>query len=260
MERLKQLHLPKERSPYIKPIDYIYNSQQNSVITEGAIPLCVPRDMDYKVIKGIGASKCFIKNTWHFPFNDIKQPEILPYLPLIYRYDLEPPFIKPNLVPQPIWGINLRSLLPTKIWGEIKHSVYEHTDYICTICGGKGNDWPIECNEIWEYVVTDKKGIAKLTNLIGLCPNCHRIQHLGKANVDNVLQDTIEYMGFINCWEPKIARKKADEAFNKWEQLSKITLWDFDFTWFNNYFGTDLNISKNRVNKLQQRFLNIGKS
>ena len=176
MVLLKQLQLPKKRPPYAKPIDYIYASQQNSVLAEGGIPLCVPRSIEYKALESIGASKCLAKNTWYLPFKYAKQPHTKSYLPLIYRYDLEPPFITPNLVPQSIWGVNLRSILSKKEWQEIKHNVYEQTDYICAICGGKGSNWPIECNEVWEYTVAGNQNIAKLVNLIGLCPNCHRIQ------------------------------------------------------------------------------------
>lgn len=49
----------------------------------------------------------------------------------------------------------------------------------------------MECDEAWDYrLLEEEQGVAVLIGLRALCPRCHRVNHLGKANVDGRFNET----------------------------------------------------------------------
>jgi hypothetical protein len=220
-------------------INYIKSFQQNSKFKEGAIPLCVPF-ADKDKVKSLGAFWCYKFKSWFWKL-DKNREEIKQWLPLIYRADLYPPYITPNLVPKPIWFINLRSLLLKEEWDMLRKIEYEKTGRRCKICGGKGQKWPVDCDEIWEYIDPNPKdtslnGKVILKGLNALCPKCHQIKHLGKAYIDGEFDEAVLHMANINKWPQAYAYKIAEQAFNEWDFRSKIK-WEFDFTWLDQKYG-----------------------
>ena len=81
-----------------------------------------------------------------------------------------------NLIPKSSWYKNLRSEFSKKRWDVLRKECYKKANYICEACGGKGDKWPVECHEVWDF---SKIGIQKLIRLIALCPLCHKCQHPG---------------------------------------------------------------------------------
>lgn len=73
-------------------------------------------------------------------------------------------------------------------------------NYKCEICGGKGNKWPVECHEIWEYKITsyDKSNIQKLIGFEALCPSCHKVRHFGFAQMIGKEKEAIEHLMKVN--------------------------------------------------------------
>jgi hypothetical protein len=53
-----------------------------------------------------------------------------------------------ELVPEPCWHNNLRSLLPKEKWDELRRKVYQDNKNQCGICGRSGK---IEAHELWVY-------------------------------------------------------------------------------------------------------------
>lgn len=154
------------------------------------------------------------------------------WLPRMFRPRVKPPFIVAEMVPQPNWFINLRSLLPTETWDELRRDCYQRAGNCCQVCGGKGPDWPVECNEQWQYVedpATPGLGIQKLMRLTALCPTCHTIKHLGKAQIDGRYEQAIDQLSYVNGWTLEQSEAHAQQAFFTWERRSAMD-WHFDLS------------------------------
>ena len=46
-----------------------------------------------------------------------------PFLPRMHRRDLEPPYVRPFMVPQSCWGKNLRAVLSEEDWKALDRSL-----------------------------------------------------------------------------------------------------------------------------------------
>ena len=73
---------------------------------------------------------------------------------------METPILTVELVPKTAWYKNLRSELPEGKWDQLRKHSYRLAEYKCEICTGKGDKWPVECHEIWDY--DDVNHIQKL--------------------------------------------------------------------------------------------------
>jgi hypothetical protein len=87
-----------------------------------------------------------------------------------------------EMVPQPLWGINLRSLLPRSVWDTIRKKAYSDYGHRCACCGAGGM---MHCHEIWRYEEDWQKGegVQHLDGFVALCPTCHHIKHIGHAGI-----------------------------------------------------------------------------
>lgn len=124
-----------------------------------------------------------------------------------------------ELVPETCWGVNLRSRLPIEAWDIVRKKVYRDCNYRCAICGGKGDRWPVEAHEVWEY--DDENLIQKLVRIDGLCPACHEAHHYGLAQTRG-RDDIVErHLMKINNWTGEQVREHVRESFKLWEWRSK---------------------------------------
>lgn len=109
----------------------------------------------------------------------LQDPETLahiePFLPARYNSNKPGPWLTPNLVPQQLWGRNLRALIPQHQWDRIRSDVYEQCGRRCTICGSVGTKWPVAADEVWYY--DDANNTQMLVDIVGLCPRCHEVRH-----------------------------------------------------------------------------------
>ncbi len=132
-----------------------------------------------------------------------------------------------ELVPSTSWFTNVRSEVSNYTWDIIRKDVYRKSNYKCEICGGKGTQWPVECHEIWEY--DDNNLIQKLKGLIALCPNCHKVKHIGLTST----RGREEYVSTINHFSKvnNISIQETDnyikEAFKLYVKRSQY-LWKLD--------------------------------
>lgn len=241
---------PKEKPCLLSQYDYILESRLNSQIDENPIPLCVPFKAK-DIVKQLNAKWCPKSKAWFLSLDqDISK--VLPWVPKIYQG--KGPHILPNMVPSPIWGVNLRSLLPRGTWDQIRKSIYLGSGHRCEVCGSKGDEWPVECEEQWEYVHYSKyKGAARLVNLQSLCPMCHKIKHLGKANIDGILPKVIHHFAHINEITLSEASTIVDEAFILWEKRSLME-WDIDLTEIEARYGLNIDTSKKTTSDINREF------
>lgn len=102
------------------------------------------------------------------------------------------PKLSVELIPMTSWYSNVRSNVTSKQWDIIRKDTYKKANYKCEICGGKGMTHSVECHEIWDY--DEKTKLQKLVRFIALCPNCHKVKHIGLHGVEN----NINWLASIN--------------------------------------------------------------
>jgi hypothetical protein len=162
---------------------------------------------------------------------------LLPFVPRMYQPDLAPPFIHPWMVPQTLWGKNLRNLLSKEDWDIVRRHAYAEAGNRCRVCGGRGPKWPVEADEAWDY--DDATLTHTLKGVIALCPDCHGVQHWGKTMVDGREEEAFAKMMAVNRWSRATAEKVVVLAFEQWEQRSTHT-WRSDYSWVTRTHGIQL--------------------
>ena len=80
-------------------------------------------------------------------------------------------------IPGPASYMNVRLLLTDTQWKRLRQPLADDVGNACEVCGRRGERWPTECHEWWDY--DDTARTARLRRLIALCPRYHRMQHFG---------------------------------------------------------------------------------
>lgn len=135
-----------------------------------------------------------------------------------------------ELVPRGIWYKNLRSMLSHSNWDKLRKEVYKKANYRCEICGGRGDKWPVECHEIWNY--DDNVHIQTLTGLIALCPLCHSVKHIGLSQIHGKYESARNHLMKVNEWNIEIANAYIVKAFAIWQRRSQHR-WTCNLDWLN---------------------------
>lgn len=138
------------------------------------------------------------------------------------------PKLAVELVPQPLWELNLRSELRPKDWDKVRKATYAAAGHKCELCGGVGRKHPVECHEIWEY--DDTNHVQKLVGVEALCPQCHRTKHFGLAVQMGQGDMCKAHMMRVNRWTSAQADAHLTQAFDVWRQRSAVS-WTLDLTW-----------------------------
>lgn len=139
-----------------------------------------------------------------------------------------------ELVPSTSWYSNVRSMVSKKEWDIIRKKCYQMSNYICDICGGKGNKHPVECHEVWEY--NDKTKLQKLLKLTSLCPSCHSVKHAGFRITQGKQEFVIKHLQKVNNIDRETAITLLRESFNIFEQRSKFE-WNVDISFLKQYLN-----------------------
>lgn len=132
-----------------------------------------------------------------------------------------------ELVPKTSHYKNLRSELDVPHWNKLRKETYRKAGYRCEICGGKGNKWPVECHEVWTY--DEEKKIQKLERLIALCPACHEVKHLGRAQKTGNYKSAIEHLKKVNSWTDKQVSAYVEQVKKDYLRKSLID-WKLDIS------------------------------
>lgn len=214
-------------------------SCKNSISKDLMIPLCVPFE-DKNLAKQFGAKWCPVIKSWFYPF-DGNLNVVDKWLPQLYRAEASSPLIRVRLVPQPLWGINPRSLLPKETWDSLRQLTYSQTGNRCYICGCRGEKWPVECDEMWSYsLVSSTSANARFEGLQALCPSCHQIHHFGKARVEGKEEIAFARLRYFNNWTIDQATNHIDKAFLEWDILSEINDWYINTDVLEKNYGVEL--------------------
>lgn len=128
-----------------------------------------------------------------------------------------------ELVPTTSWGDNLRSRLSKADWDRVRKHTYRRANYRCEICGGagfqQGYNWPVECHEVWGY--DDDQHVQTLVRLIALCPRCHLVKHIGRAQQVGKFDEAMGQLRAVNGWDVDSAKAHIREAFRVWQERSR---------------------------------------
>ena len=130
-----------------------------------------------------------------------------------------------ELIPRSSFFTNLRSELSKEKWDVLRKKCYSNAGYRCEICSGKGEDWPVECHEVWSY----KGGIQKLMRLIALCPACHMVKHFGLAKLQGNGDKALTHLMTVNKISKQAAEAHISEAFETWHDRNQVN-WILDIS------------------------------
>lgn len=88
----------------------------------------------------------------HYTYAHHDNSHLKRWLPRQYHPDHQAPYLTINLIPETSYHKNLHKLfLCDKDWEYVRKIVYRNAGYRCEICGGRGDDHPVEWNEHWEF-------------------------------------------------------------------------------------------------------------
>ncbi len=145
-----------------------------------------------------------------------------------------PPKLTIELVPSTAWFSNVRDHVTSTDWERIKKFTSAAAGGRCEICGGRGPQWPVECHEVWHY--DDERHVQTLVRTQALCPDCHRVKHIGLADVHGKGEAALKHLAKVNGWTLDQARRYRDEAFRTWRARSQHE-WMLDLSWLRERFG-----------------------
>lgn len=142
------------------------------------------------------------------------------------------PKLSIELVPKSCFYTNVRSNVSREEWDKIRKQVYKKANYRCEICGGQGNNHPVECHEVWEY--DDMNHIQKLIGMVALCPNCHQVKHIGLAGIRGSQNEAIKHLRKINQWDKNKANEYMANCFKIWSWRNQFA-WKLDISLLSDY-------------------------
>lgn len=144
-----------------------------------------------------------------------------------------------DLIPDTSWGSSLSNMLTKKSWDAIRHPLIEKNNNVCEVCGTRHKT--LDVHEVWGYSFPSETEVQKaqeqgasafgtqsLDGLVTVCTECHKMYHLGLANVRGELDQVLARMGAINGWSDSQVSQYYDLVAARYEQASKI-YWALDF-------------------------------
>ncbi len=157
-----------------------------------------------------------------------------------------------ELIPSTCHYSNVRTTIKPKDWNILRFASYEKAKHRCEICKEIGTEqgYPhnLECHEIWDY--DDVTKVQKLIGLISLCPLCHQVKHIGRANAMGRQADVFEQLEKVNDWTHKDVVDHVAKAFEQYKERSKYE-WLLDLSLLTEEpYNMDINLEgKRKVKK-----------
>lgn len=118
--------------------------------------------------------------------------------------------LRPDPIPPSNWYENVRAAVTSGEWQAIKRQVFAAAGRRCQCCGGRGEQWPVECHEEWTY--DDCASIQTLNRFIALCPACHEVKHIGLAHSRGRFDIAIRHMSVVTGIGQVRCRRIAHDA------------------------------------------------
>ncbi len=128
----------------------------------------------------------------------------------------------PRLVPAPLWGLSGSRLLKASQWKRIRLDALDAAGGACVVCGA-ARDKGMICDEEWSY--TD--GVALLTGVRIVCPDCNAVTHIGRTGADGYYDVARDHMARVNGITPAEADERIAQRFDAW-RLQSSQSWTID--------------------------------
>lgn len=144
------------------------------------------------------------------------------------------PKLSIELVPSTCWYSNVRTNVSSNDWETCKWFVRQRSGDKCEVCGGVGSRWPVECHEVWDY--DDVARVQRLEGLIALCPSCHEVKHIGRAEAVGNLDRAVLHLMRVNNWTDDEAEVYIYDAFTTWRARSDHD-WTLDISYLTEVLG-----------------------
>lgn len=136
--------------------------------------------------------------------------------------------LRMQMVPAPLWGRNLRAILPQNtVWRELRAVLLAASEMTCATCGKKVTEGKaLKAHEEWVYFERVDPAVAWLRRVSLLCFHCHAVEHPGALHAmivegsvtDRARTDTIAHFCAVNGvprrrWHMRLAT--ATNAFRR---------------------------------------------
>ncbi|WP_146124243.1 hypothetical protein [Burkholderia multivorans] len=143
--------------------------------------------------------------------------------------------ILPDLVPYAMHGVNVRSRLSDSDWNDLRNYAKRKKRFCCEVCGAKGKQQgfkhDVEAHEEWLHDHNTRT--QKLTNILILCPLCHKFKHIALADLSGYGKQVREHIQKVNGWTPDQVELAINRAKHEVKQLKGA--WKLDLTYLNTY-------------------------
>src|SRR2546430_379522 len=137
--------------------------------------------------------------------------------------------LKIELVPEPLWGKNLRSekVLGRYRWRKLRKGLIEERGLNCSVCGS--TDRP-HAHEVWRYDEGKRAGKATLVGIEIVCWKCHYVHHFGVATrlwefegriSDSEMAAIKKHFRQVNGCKAADFTRHYGEAYEIWEAQSE---------------------------------------
>lgn len=126
--------------------------------------------------------------------------------------------LKPELVPEPLWGLSAHNLLARSRWPAIRQDVLEQFGSRCAVCGERIQRGAI-CHEQWRY--DEEGGVARLCGLILLCRPCNGVHHFGQASASGWTDTVLDHLVKVTGVRRDEARAVLRAAMTEWRARSR---------------------------------------
>lgn len=148
--------------------------------------------------------------------------------------ELGPNQLKCDLLPASTWGSNLRGVFSPRDWDTLRIPVCTAADDVCEVCGAEtytddGRKRRPDCHELWTFEHHNGRNVQRLDRLIALCPDCHRAQHIGLAEVNGETGLVITKLCEVNAWTTAQATLEMNRAWAEYEHRQRYH-WDLDLS------------------------------
>lgn len=154
---------------------------------------------------------------------------------VIETCQIGPGRLLPDLLPEQVWGSNLRGILTRDEWDRLRIPVCERAGNRCEVCGDAAHDPTSgrprrpDCHELWSFEIHGDRFVQRLAGMIALCLRCHSCQHVGLAEIRGELALVRTQLAKVNNWNPTEIQTALDRAYGTY--LGRLGLaWDLDLT------------------------------
>jgi hypothetical protein len=154
---------------------------------------------------------------------------------VIQSPSIGPGRIYPDMLPENVWGSNLRGILTRTEWDRLRVPVCERAGNVCEVCSRAGFDpdtrrWRRpDCHELWSFEIRGDRFVQRLDRLIALDADCHRVQHIGLAGAKGEMHLVRRRLAEVNRWKAERSQAAIEEAFAICRHRASFH-WDLDLS------------------------------